>query len=261
MEKRMFALLGIGYMLIAFLPGYGTKEKSYPEEKTEYRNVEKLKTGDSSGPGEQEEKKILDVPLIWQNPELKYGCEVTSLAMVLRYAGIKADKTALAKQIKKDSDPLKKTKSGDIVSWGDPEDGFVGDVSGKKPGYAVYDREIAALLDRYMPHRAYNLTGAPFEKVLQQVEDGRPVVVWTTGDYRLPDRWEKWQHKDEVVKTPLDLHAVVLVGYDAGHVYIINDPLSGKKPHKVIKSNLPLHGMHWEKGRSPICREKFHIFD
>ncbi|MEC2743817.1 C39 family peptidase, partial [Bacillus cereus] len=29
-------------------------------------------------------KIILDVPLISQKPELKYGCEVTSLAMVLQ---------------------------------------------------------------------------------------------------------------------------------------------------------------------------------
>ncbi len=175
---------------------------------------------------------LLNVPLIRQNPELKYGCEVTSLAMVLRYAGVKADKMSLANQIKKEIDPLKKTTAGDITGWGDPADGFVGDMTGRKPGYAVYDREIAALLDRYMPGRANNLTGSSFDRVLEQVEAGRPVVVWTTGDYRLPDRWEKWKHKGETIKTPLDLHAVVLVGFDAGHVYV-NDPLSGIKKKQV----------------------------
>jgi uncharacterized protein YvpB len=86
----------------------------------------------------KQEKLILDVPLIAQNPELKYGCEVTSLAMVLQYAGIKVNKTELANSIKKDNDPLIIGKGGNIEHWGDPNDGFVGDITGKKKGYAVY---------------------------------------------------------------------------------------------------------------------------
>jgi len=180
------------------------------------------------------QKVVLDVPLIKQNPELKYGCEVTSLAMVLQYAGVPVNKMTLAKEIKKDSDPIVRTNSGNIVSWGDPADGFVGDITGKKKGYAVYDEPITDLLEKYMPERAINLTGHPFDELLKYVENKHPVVVWTTGNYRLPDRWESWKHGAETIKTPLDLHAVVLVGFDNNHVYI-NDPLWGKKAHKVDK--------------------------
>jgi uncharacterized protein YvpB len=184
-------------------------------------------------PGKKE-SMMLDVVLIKQNPELRYGCEVTSLAMVLNYAGVKTDKMDLYRSIQKDPDPIKRAGNGDILNWGNPADGFVGDMTGRQAGYAVFDKPMEALVNQKLPDRAVNLTNQPFEKVLEHVSAGYPVVVWTTGDYRLPDRWESWYHGRQIIKTPLDLHAVVLVGYDANYVYL-NDPLSGRKQVRVEK--------------------------
>ncbi|MHC0038620.1 C39 family peptidase [Pseudoneobacillus sp. C159] len=178
--------------------------------------------------------KLLNVPLINQNPELRYGCEVTSLAMVLQFAGVKVSKLELYKKVKKDPDPIKRAANGDIVYWGDPHQGFVGDMTGKRAGYAVFDKPISQLVNDYLPGRSVNLTNQPFDKVLQHVSKGYPVVIWTTGDYRLPDRWESWRHGTQTIKTPLDLHAVVLVGFDQQNVYL-NDPLSNRKNVKVNK--------------------------
>lgn len=183
----------------------------------------------------QEKKRILlDVPLIKQNPELKYGCEVTSLTMLLQYAGVKVNKIQLADRLPKDKERIEKSKTGDIIRWGDPDEGFVGDITGKQAGYAVFDKPVEELMNRYLGERVVNLTNQPFDKLLAQIKKGRPVLVWTTGDYRLPDRWESWKHGKEQIKTPLDLHAVVLVGYDENYVYV-NDPLSGVKAQKVNK--------------------------
>jgi uncharacterized protein YvpB len=184
----------------------------------------------------KKDSMMLDVVLIKQNPELRYGCEVTSLAMVLNFAGVKTDKMDLYHSIQKDPDPIKRSSNGDILNWGNPAEGFVGDMTGKQAGYAVFDKPMEALVNQKLPGRAVNLTNQPFERVLEHVSAGYPVVVWTTGDYRLPDRWESWQHGQEVIKTPLDLHAVVLVGYDANFVYL-NDPLSGRKQVRVGKEN------------------------
>lgn len=177
---------------------------------------------------------MLNVILIRQNPELRYGCEVTSLAMVLNYAGVKTSKMDLYRSVRKDLDPLIKSSKGDIIRWGNPADGFVGDMTGKRAGYAVFDQPMIALINQKLPGRAINLTNMPFDRVLAHVSAGYPVVVWTTGDYRLPDRWEGWYHGKQYIKTPLDLHAVVLVGYDTKYVYL-NDPLSGRKKVRVNK--------------------------
>ncbi|WHY85909.1 C39 family peptidase [Neobacillus novalis] len=183
---------------------------------------------------QRKSKILLNVPLVKQNPELKYGCEIASLTMVLQFAGKKVDKLQLAKEIKKDNDPIKRDKKGNILSWGDPDQGFVGDMSGRNAGYAVFDKPIIDLMQKYLPGRSLNLTGKSFDAVLNQINNGQPVIVWTTGDYRLPDRWEEWKHQDETIRTPLDLHAVVLVGYNEQSVYL-NDPLSGKKSYPVKK--------------------------
>ncbi|PLR80533.1 C39 family peptidase [Bacillus sp. V33-4] len=185
-------------------------------------------------PIKMSQKKLLDVPLIKQNPELKYGCEVTSLAMMLQYAGVETTKWQLYEKIVKDNDPLIKSRDGDILKWGNPARGFVGDMTGTQAGYAVFDEPMIDLINRYLPRSGVNLTGKDFNEVLRHVSDGYPVVVWTTGDYRVPDRWESWQHGNEQIETPLDLHAVVIVGYDERSVYI-NDPLSGKKQVQVNK--------------------------
>lgn len=178
------------------------------------------------------EKAILDVPLISQNPELKYGCEVTSLAMVLQHAGIQVNKIELANNIKKDNDPLIIGKGGDVIHWGNPKDGFVGDMTGKNKGYAVYVQPLQELMERYLPGRTVNLTGKSFDDVLSQIKIGKPVVVWTTGDYNVPKRWESWNHGSEQINATRDLHAVVLTGFEPGYVYV-NDPLTVKKGNKV----------------------------
>lgn len=227
------------YALFAFITGYSTKQTSTEkhEEAELTKNVKysspQTEPPQPSTPPKQE-KVILDVPLIPQKPELKFGCEVTSLAMVLQHAGVKVDKMQLANNIKKDNDPPSVSKDGDILQWGNPKEGFVGDITGKTMGFAVYVEPLQQLMEHYLPNRTVNLTGKSFDDVLAQVNMGKPVVVWTTGDYKLPDKWASWKHGNENITAPLDLHAVVLVGFENGYVYI-NDPLTEKKALQVNK--------------------------
>ncbi|SFJ72481.1 MULTISPECIES: C39 family peptidase [unclassified Bacillus (in: firmicutes)] len=233
------------YALFAVITGYSTKQTSTEKHTSHSKHEEAELTKNvqyspsqlaplQPSPPPKQEKVILDVPLIPQKPELKFGCEVTSLAMVLQHAGVKVDKMELANNIKKDNDPPSVSKNGDILQWGDPKEGFVGDITGEKMGYAVYVEPLQQLMERYLPNRTVNLTGKSFDDVLAQVKMNKPVVVWTTGDYKIPDRWASWQHGNEKITAPLDLHAIVLVGFENGYIYM-NDPLTEKKALKVNK--------------------------
>ncbi|PGZ96623.1 peptidase C39 [Bacillus pseudomycoides] len=227
------------FSLFTVITGWSAKQSSTKEhqsrsthEETEVTKNVKYSPQPAAPP--KQEKVILDVPLIPQKPELKFGCEVTSLAMVLQHAGVKVNKMQLANHIKKDNDPSSVGKDGDILEWGDPKEGFVGDITGKTMGFAVYVEPLQELMEQYLPNRTVNLTEKSFDDVLTQVNMGKPVVVWTTGDYKLPDKWASWKHGNEDIIAPLDLHVVVLVGFENGYVYI-NDPLTEKKALKVNK--------------------------
>ena len=178
----------------------------------------------------------LDIPVLRQLPELHNGCEVTSLSMLLHAEGIFVDKLDLAQMIKKDPTPFQGNSLQDIEQWGDPNEGFVGDITGKQRGYGVYNGPIFDLLLHFVPEQAVNLTGRDFRYVEWAISLGSPVVVWTTINHEPVRQWVTWKKGNREIKATLKEHAVLLVGYDENHIYI-NDPLTGEKSKKVPKDS------------------------
>ena len=175
----------------------------------------------------------LDAPVVRQFPELPAGCEITSLTMLLQYYGVQKDKMELVKEMKTDPTPVRLGKNGSIAYWGDPNTGFVGDVTGKSRGYSIYHGPLFELLKTYVP-TAVDLTGEPFERLERQIADGVPVLVWTTIDYKVPDNWIVWNSPTGPIRATFKVHAVLLVGYDESNVYV-NDPYTGKKSLQIDK--------------------------
>jgi uncharacterized protein YvpB len=175
----------------------------------------------------------IDAPVVRQRPELPAGCEVTSLTMLLQYYGVSKTKMELAAEMPRDETPYVLNSDGSIRYWGNPNTGFVGDVTRKGRGFGIYHAGLMPLLSKYVP-TAIDITNKPFELYEQQIAKGIPVIVWTTIDYNLPSKWVTWDTPLGPIQTTMSEHAVLLVGYDENFVYI-NDPLSGKKDIQVDK--------------------------
>jgi len=179
---------------------------------------------------------LIDAPLISQLPELKNGCEVTSLAMMLNYAGIEVDKMTLAKKVEKDTTPPTYDKNGNILEWGDPDKGFVGDITGDEPGYSVDPEPLLGLINQYLPDKAIDLTGVSYDEIEKTLSNKIPIVVWVTCDFKNPSKNTQWDSDGETVNATFSQHAVLLTGYDADNIYY-NDPHSNTKNKKVSKTN------------------------
>jgi len=176
---------------------------------------------------------IEGVPHIQQMPELARGCEVTSLAMMLQYAGVSADKMTLAKEIK--TIPFR-DKNG---VRGNPYDGFVGDIyTFKKSGLGVYHGPIADLAQNYLPDRIVDLTGENMESVYEMLEKGSPVWVIINSRFTpLPEsEFAIWNTASGKVKITYREHSVLIVGYDEQKIYF-NDPLASQPYTAVPRDN------------------------
>ncbi|MED4652754.1 C39 family peptidase [Bacillus pseudomycoides] len=173
--------------------------------------------------GNADEEKVLlqNVPFIQQLPELDRGCEVTSLAMMLQYAGVSVGKMTLADEIQKVA------FSNDGVR-GNPHEGFVGNIyTFSESGYGVYHEPLFQLANKYLPNQVVDLTGENINEIYKTVKEGKPVVMITNATYAPLDEneFDTWETDAGNVSITYNEHCILLVGYDKELVYI-HDPLS-----------------------------------
>lgn len=178
-------------------------------------------------------KILLDVPLIDQmeEPSLYNGCEITGLAMMLNYAGVAVTKNELAEKIRvvdyQDEKGI----------YGDPNDGFVGDIYGNSTGYSVYHKPIVSLAKEFISKdlKVVDLTNQDFETILLQLLEDRPVWVITTVPMKATADMEKWKTANGTIKISWNVHSVLMTGFDQNSIYI-NDPY-GDKNKKVDRDD------------------------
>ena len=147
---------------------------------------------------------------ILQLPNYESGCEVTSLAVILRSMGCPVSVEDLI---------------GCLVMNGSFSQGFAGSVYGDGGSFPRGMVKAAnAYAQRYNASvRGHDLTGSSFESLLALVQAGYPVMVWTTmymEDY-YPSEDVEWHHT-----WYWNEHVVVLYGVRNGEL-LVADPLEG----------------------------------
>ncbi|WP_127585419.1 C39 family peptidase [Paenibacillus koleovorans] len=178
---------------------------------------------------------LIDVPIISQLPELYNGCEITSFAMLLAHLGKPMDKLELAELMPRDYTPAVLDENGTILEWGDPDQGFVGDVYGNDLGYGIYAPPLAQMLGELYEGGALDLTGQDFSAVEESVAAGKPVMIWNIATFAPSDAWVTWYTSEgKEVTATFQEHCVLLVGYDDTYVYI-NNPFERVQAQVVDK--------------------------
>ena len=171
------------------------------------------------------------VTLIYQNPELPNGCEITSLAILLDWAGYPIDKVELSDNY------LPKQgfyRSDGVLHGADPNEAYAGDPASSSSGWYCFEGPILEAANAYLSgqnttQQAAPLSGATREELENYMNAGIPLAVWVTLDYSAPRTRtsSSWRLPDGTDYVPYtNLHCVVLAGWD-GDGYLIANPIKG----------------------------------
>ncbi len=167
-----------------------------------------------------EDRFMLDVKNILQNPELPNGCEIVSLAIVLNHLGFEVDPVKLSDEY------LPKGQY-----WYDsPYEKYIGDPKGN--GTGCYAKCLTETANKFLKDKGSNLvccdvSGMSLGELEAYVDKGIPVIIWGTVfmDCDPKVSYSYW-YGNEVVTWYSHSHCLVMIGHSA-YTYIFADPLCG----------------------------------
>lgn len=170
-------------------------------------------------------RETVQLPIVKQ--ARRNNCETAALSMLLAARGVHVNQLVLQGELPH-SGPLDPLETADgSLSWGDPDQGFVGRVAGggTRGGYGVYTAPIKALAARHGVVLTTLNRRAP-SVLYKQLAAGRPVMVWvglSNGPYL---RWRSPEGK--IIVGNFGEHTVVLTGISEENL-AVNDPLTGRR--------------------------------
>ena len=178
----------------------------------------------------------IKVPLVNQLPNYPTGCEAASATMVLKYWGYDINLSKMVNTI-----PRENLRTIDGRKYGPRiTEKFVGDprstYTSKNPGYGAFAPVVSKAMNNVISnqhgkHKAYNKTGTSFTDLLDYLNEGKPVIVWSTYNLKTPSTVNAWyiatSTGPEYFSYPRGTHVCVLVGYDGKNIYLA-DPYGAK---------------------------------
>jgi len=183
---------------------------------------------------------ILDIPLVKQIYNL--SCEAATLQMALKYYGIGTSQDQLLADFGI-SQPMVMLNVNDKIVWGDPDEGFVGDVRGMftgtkngvtslrfGTGLGINNGPVAKAARKYKP-ASQEIDGATIDQVKLALVNKNPVMMWHRRDDIHQESMEVYTRSGKRVVFQ-QYHVNLIVGYktnlDGSVTYILNDPYFGR---------------------------------
>lgn len=165
-----------------------------------------------------------EIENILQRPELPEGCEVTSLAILLRYLGFDITHTYLADNY---------LEQGEVGST-DFYEKNIGNPREAGKSWGCYAPVIVKTANKYLYdmesyYRAYDYTGYDVSELYYQLSMGNLAIVWITMDFAEPYLKSPWRVGEKSLWWKYPLHCVVISGYDFENGTVtITDPLKNQ---------------------------------
>lgn len=174
---------------------------------------------------------FIPVKKVMQLPELPHGCEITSLTSILNFYGYEVSKTVMAdKYLPKQPFAYKNKKR----YGANPYKAYAGNPRSKAGGFFSYAPPIKAAADKYLEGtgesvQVIDISGSTREEIMGYINKGIPVLTWVTLSLEKPRMAYTWYFHGtkEKFTAPVNLHAVVLNGFDGNKVHVMN-PLKGQ---------------------------------
>ena len=178
----------------------------------------------------------MKVPLVNQCPNYPTGCEAASATMLLKYYGYDISLKQMVNTIPRENlRTVNGKRYGPRITEkfvGDPRSGY----TSANPGYGAFAPVVTKSLNNVITnqhgkHKAVNKTGASFSDLLTFLDQGKPVIVWSTYNMKTPTTVNAWyiatSTGPEYFSYPRGTHVCVLRGYDAKNIYLA-DPYGAK---------------------------------
>ena len=185
---------------------------------------------------------ITSVPQYYQLP---LSCEETATSMALVNQGLNISTNEILSGLGVDNTPIV-ISGGRIVSWGNPDKAFVGNVYGSENhapwGYQSNPKALVRVLNSYgakivnwsEPGVTANSISA--QEIYTYVLEGHPVVAYATWDWKYHTPYNYTTEDGNKIATiyPWDDHVYTVVGVDESSV-LVHDPIRGT--YRVSKSS------------------------
>lgn len=171
----------------------------------------------------------IDVPFHKQEHGL--SCEIASLRSALLAVGLNVPESMLISGLTFDETPKRVVDKAGNFTWGDPDEGFVGDIDGRMPstGYGIHAKGLAKLASLYVVASDIKVNDAA--ALTAAIDAKHPVIAWST--LGTPSKFNWTTPEGKKINGALYEHTVVVSGYKGtpGHidkVYLV-DPRTGKR--------------------------------